>query len=141
MNDFAKPVPVPDSDSELFWRGCREGRLLIQRCSDCRTPRFPAREHCAKCHSNENEWIEASGRGKVFSWIVVVHPVPREVYGSDVPYVVALIDLTEGIRMASNIVGCDPHAVYAGMEVEVSFEKRPDGVVLPKFRPRRITAA
>jgi uncharacterized OB-fold protein len=135
MNDFPKPIPVPDRDSEPFWRGCREGRLFIQRCSQCGTPRFPARQFCAHCHSKEREWIQASGRGKVFSWIVVVHPVPREVYQNDVPYVVALIELAEGVRMASNIVDCDPYAVYAGMEVEVVFEKQTDEITLPKFRP------
>jgi uncharacterized OB-fold protein len=71
----------------------------------------------------------------VFSWIVVVHPIPREIYADEVPYVVALIDLEEGARMASNIVGCAPGDVTAGMPVEVVFEKLTEEITLPKFRP------
>lgn len=141
MNEFSKPIPVPDSDSEPFWTGCREGRLRVQRCRQCKTLRFPARQFCAECHSGDSDWIDVSGRGRVYSWIVVVHPVPREVYGGDVPYVVALVDLAEGVRMASNIIGCDPHAVVAGMELEVTFEDGPNGMVLPKFRPLFAPAA
>lgn len=130
-----KPVPVADDVSRPFWDGCKAHKLLIQKCRDCGTPRFPPSAVCAKCQSSETEWVEVSGRGTVYSWIVVVHPVPREVYGDEVPYVVALIDLEEGVRMVSNIVGCDPHAVTDGMPVEVTFVAEGD-TVLPKFQPR-----
>ncbi|WP_342641057.1 Zn-ribbon domain-containing OB-fold protein [Rhodoligotrophos ferricapiens] len=136
MNDFSKPVPVADSDSAPFWEGCRAHRLMIQRCGSCKTPRFPPMRTCPKCHSTETEWFKASGRGTVYSWIVVQHPVPREVYGQDVPYVVALIDLEEGVRMVSNVIGLDPHAIIGNMPVEVTFEEGQGGVVLPKFKPR-----
>ncbi len=135
MDHSMKPVPVPDADSEPFWSGCRAHRLRIQECTACGTRRFPPHRLCPACHSDQSRWIDASGRGRVYSWITVVHPVPKEVYAGDVPYVVALIELEEGVRMVSNIVGCDPHAVTAAMPVEVTFEPGPSGFVLPKFKP------
>ena len=79
--------------------------------------------------------MPASGRGTVFSWIMVRHPVPAEVYGADVPYTVALIDLEEGVRMASNVVGCDPEALHAGMRVSVHFDDVTPEISLPRFKP------
>ncbi|MGF7159393.1 hypothetical protein FHS85_001012 [Rhodoligotrophos appendicifer] len=136
MNEFTKPIPVPDADSAPFWDGTRAHKLLIQRCTNCGTLRFPARKSCGHCHSDASDWTEVSGKGRVYSWIVVNHPVPREVYGQEVPYVVALIDLDEGVRMVSNIIGCDVHAVTAEMPVEVVFEAGQGGMVLPKFKPQ-----
>ena len=129
-----KPIPEADPDSAPFWAGCREGKLLLQRCADCRAFRYPPASRCAACGSATSEWVAASGRGRVFSWIVVRHPVPKDVYGDEVPYVVALVTLEEGPRMATNIVGCPPEAVQADMAVTVSFRER-DGVTLPVFSP------
>ncbi len=132
---YNKPVPVPDADTEPFWSACREGRLRVQCCSECGAKRLPPERFCPKCHGAESEWQDVSGKGKVYSWIVVRHPVPGDVYGADVPYVVALIDLAEGVRMASNIIDCDPDAVTADMAVEVVFEAVTNDITLPKFRP------
>lgn len=132
---YAKPLPVPDPDSAHFWAGCRSHRVLIQRCRSCGTYRFPAGPVCPSCRSREADWIEAPGRGTVFGWIVVRHPVPRSVYQEDVPYIVALVTLEEGVRMATNIIGCEPEAVTAGMEVELTFHDVTVDISLPKFRP------
>ena len=131
----AKPMPVPDADSRPFWEGCREHRLRIERCSECAAARFPPASLCPHCRSSRSEWITASGRGTVFSWIVVRHPVPKDMYAHEVPYVVALVELEEGVRLPTNIVGCEPHAIRAGMQVEVVFEDVSAGVTLPRFRP------
>ena len=133
--EYQKPVPVPDPDSAPFWEGCRQGRLLIQHCRTCGHHQFPPGNVCSSCGADTVEWKEASGRGTVFSWIVVVHPVPKPVYAGDVPYVVALVELEEGVRMPTNIVGCDSSAITAGMPVSVFFDPVADGVVLPRFRP------
>ncbi|MCC7273772.1 MAG: OB-fold domain-containing protein [Alphaproteobacteria bacterium] len=135
MTAYGKPLPVPDADSRHFWAGCRSHRLLLQRCRSCGTHRFPAGALCPACRSREADWIESRGRGTVFSWITVRHPVPRDVYAADVPYVVALVDLEEGVRMATNIVGCAPEEVTAGMPVEVAFEDVTAEISLPRFRP------
>jgi uncharacterized OB-fold protein len=129
-----KPAPVVDHLSEPFWRGCRENRLLIQACDACGTPRFPPGPLCLACGSDRSRWIEASGRGRIYSWIVVRHPVPAEIYASEVPYVVALVELDEGVRMPTNVVGCAPEGVTAGMRVEVCFRDVGD-VRLAQFRP------
>lgn len=135
MNEPTRPTPVPDQDSAPFWEGCRNHKLRIQKCANCGTLRFPARRHCAACGSDQSTWTDASGKGNVYSWIVVNHPVPREVFVSEVPYVVALVNLEEGVRMPTNIVGIPPDQIKADMPVEVLFTEV-DGVVLPKFRPR-----
>lgn len=132
---YGKPLPEPDAASQPFWDGCRSHRLLIQRCAACGTPRFPPGPRCPACRAPEAEWIEASGRGTVFSWIVVNHPVPREAYGGEVPYAVALVELAEGVRMPTNIVGIAPAGITAGMHVEVVFDDVTPDVALPRFRP------
>lgn len=132
---YLKPLPVPDPDSQPFWQGCKQHKLLLRRCLECRRFRFPPGPVCPHCRSRQSEWSEASGLGQVFSWIVVHHPVPKEVYAAEVPYVVALIELEEGVRMASNVIACPPAEIVAGMPVRVSFEDVTEAISLPKFRP------
>lgn len=132
---FPKPLPVADPDSRPFWEGCRRRELLLQRCADCGRFRFPPSSACPGCGSRQQTWVEASGKGRVYSWVVVVRPVPREVFADDVPYVVALVELDEGVRLPTNLVGCDPDAVVGDMAVEVVFEEVTPEVTLPKFRP------
>jgi len=132
---YTKPLPVADVETRPFWDACREGRLKLQRCTNCGHVRFPPTYYCAKCASSENEWIESTGRGRVFSWIVVRHPVPREIYAADVPYVVALIELDEGVRIASNIIGIEPEKVTADMPVRAIFKPVTPDVTLPVFEP------
>lgn len=134
-NAVPKPRPAPDHLTTPFWDGCRANELRIQRCLDCGSVRFPPGPVCLQCRSSSHEWMRASGKGRVYSWIVVRHPIPAEIYAADVPYVVALIELEEGVRMPSNIVGCSPEEVTAGMAVEVVFESTPDNITLPRFRP------
>jgi hypothetical protein len=78
-----------------------------------RTPRFPPGPQCLQCGCESSTGSNASGRARVYSWIVVRHPVPAPIYAGDVPYVVALVELEEGVRMPTNIVDCAPEAVAA----------------------------
>ncbi len=130
-----KPRPALDPDSTPFWQACREHRLIVQRCTQCGRTRFPPGPTCSACGAGDHDWIDASGRGRVFSWIVVRHPVPADAYAGEVPYVVALIELEEGVRLVSNVIGCAPEAVTADMPVEVMFDDAAGEVPLPKFRP------
>ena len=132
---YPKPVPVLDVETRPFWEACQRGRLTLQRCTDCGHIRFPPTRFCSRCRSVKCEWIESKGHGRVFSWIVVRHPVPREVYAQEVPYVVALIELDEGVRIPSNIVDCKPEDVSAGMPVSVVFRAVTPEVTLPLFQP------
>jgi uncharacterized protein len=134
---YPKPLPVLDPETRPFWEACRRGRLMLQRCSDCGHVRFPPTRFCARCRSAKCEWIDSKGEGRVFSWIVVRHPVPRDMFAQDVPYVVALIELAEGVRIPSNIVGCAPEDVTAGMLVSVTFRAVTPDITLPLFQPAK----
>jgi hypothetical protein len=134
MSGATKPIPVVDGDSAPFWNGCREGKLLIQRCLTCGNHLFYPRVVCPHCMSDRIEWTESSGRGKVYSFTVARVPA-GEAFAEDVPYVVALVELEEGVRMMTNLTGVSPDDVRCDMPVEVVFEER-DGFAFPKFTPR-----
>jgi uncharacterized OB-fold protein len=130
---YQGPLPVPDSESKPFWEALREHKLMLQRCPSGEFL-FPPVTFCPGTLERP-EWAEASGRGTVFSWIVVRHPVPRDVYADKVPYVVALVTLNEGCRITGNIVDCTPEDVRAGMAVEIAFQPVTAEITLPAFRP------
>ena len=134
---YEKPLPVLDPESTPFWEATREHKLKIVRCADCGQVRFPPTSFCPNCNSAAHDWVEASGKATVFSWIVVRHPVPKDVYAMDVPYVVALVTLEEGVRMPTNIVGIDPDAVTAYMPLKVQFRDVTPEITLPVFAPDR----
>ena len=130
---YDKPLPVPDPDSAPFWEAAKAHKLLIQRCPTSGAYQFPPTRFCPGGGLERPEWVEASGRGKVFSWIVVRHPVPKHVYAGEVPYAVALVTLEEGCRMTGNIVGIDVDDIAADMPVQVAFHKVTDDITLPVF--------
>jgi uncharacterized protein len=128
-----RPRPAISSDTEFFWAGVARGELLIQRCASCGTLRHPPRPACGRCRSFDWDTVRASGRGVVHSHVTVHHPV---VPPFEAPYGVALIELEEGVRLVSNVIGIDPHEVRIGLPVEVAFEAVDDELTLPLFRPR-----
>lgn len=134
MKEYKKPLPQPTPWSKPFWDGCKRRELLIQKCKDCQNPNFYPKLFCPNCLSLNLEWVKASGRGKVYSYTVVYSYQPTE-FSEDVPYIVAVIDLQEGVRMMSNIVGCPPEAVKCDIEVEVVFDDVTEEITLPKFKP------
>ncbi|HZJ46774.1 MAG TPA: Zn-ribbon domain-containing OB-fold protein [Pyrinomonadaceae bacterium] len=129
-----RPIPIPDRDSEVYWQAAHRHQLLLQRCSSCRKFRFYPRSHCPYCSSELFEWQPASGRGTVYSF-TVIHRSPSSSFRDKVPYVLALIDLQEGVRMMTNVIECEPDAVEIGMPVEVAFEDLNESISLPQFRP------
>lgn len=131
---YSRPLPVPDSESTPFWDGMRNQRLMIQRCGSSGQWLFPPVTFCPGS-LEQPEWAEASGRGTIFSWIVVRHPVPRDLYADEVPYVVAVVALEEGCRMTGNVVDCAPEDMRADMPVEIVFNRVTDEITLPAFRP------
>ena len=128
-----RPRPATSSDTEFFWEGVARGELLIQRCASCGTLRHPPRAACGECRSFEWDTVAASGRGEVYSHVTTHHPIVPPFEG---PYNVSLIQLEEGVRLVSNVVGVEPHDVHIGMPVEVVFEKVDDELTLPLFRKR-----
>ena len=133
LKEYRKPLPTMTPWSAPFWEGCRKGELLIQKCQDCQTFIFYPKMYCPDCLSSNLEWAKASGKGKVYSHMTVYAFQPTE-FADDVPYVVAIIELDEGVRMMSNIVGCPPDDVHCGIEVQVVFEKVTDAITLAKFK-------
>jgi len=118
-----------------FWEAARRHELVVQRCRGCGTPRFPARDICSRCLSREAEWAPVSGRGTVFSY-TVMHQVYHPAFAAEVPYAVIVVELEEGARLLSNLVGCPVGDIAPGMPVEAVFEDVTPEVTLPKFRPR-----
>lgn len=126
-----RAFPVPDAVSLPFWEGIAEGVLRVQRCGACGRHVFYPRAVCPYCASSELDWVDASGRGRIHSY-TVVHRAPPE-YRDEVPYVVALVELDEGVRMMARLVDVEPAAVSVDLPVEVAIQGDPR---LPYFRPR-----
>jgi uncharacterized OB-fold protein len=131
-----RPVPYPDEVSEPFWKACSRHELVIQRCASCRAFRFPPQPMCPKCRSMESSWEPASGRGRVWSW-VVAHPPVLPSFADRVPFNVAVIELEEGVRMIGNLPEIDNEDIRQDLPVEVTFEDVEEGVSLPQWRPAR----
>ncbi|MEU3603862.1 bifunctional MaoC family dehydratase N-terminal/OB-fold nucleic acid binding domain-containing protein [Streptomyces sp. NPDC035033] len=126
-----RPRPVINRDNAGFWEGVAAHRLLIQRCTACGTLRFPWLPGCGACGAPEWEAVEASGEGTVFSYVVMHHP-PFPAF--DPPYAVGLIELAEGVRMISNVVGVPYGEVRIGMPVRLEFRRVDEELELPVFR-------
>ncbi|MFZ3558745.1 MULTISPECIES: bifunctional MaoC family dehydratase N-terminal/OB-fold nucleic acid binding domain-containing protein [unclassified Streptomyces] len=126
-----RPRPVVNRDNAGFWEGVAAHRLLIQRCRACGTLRFPWLPGCNACGGQEWDTVEASGEGTVYSYVVMHHP-PFPAF--DPPYAVGLIELAEGVRMVSNVVGVPSDKVRIGMPVRLEFLAVDDELELPVFR-------
>jgi uncharacterized OB-fold protein len=129
-----KPVPRPAPESVPYWEAAAKHSLQIPRCNSCGNFWFPPSASCPHCLATDFAWTPVSGRGKVFSF-VVFHRVYHPAWEGDVPYVVALIELEEGPRMLSNVVGIPVDQVRCDMAVKVVFDDVASGVALPKFIP------
>jgi uncharacterized protein len=135
MSDLAKkPVPRPAPESIPYWQAARQKRLDLPRCNACGKFWFPPSRSCPHCLATEFAWTPVSGVGKVFSF-VTFHRVYHPAFAQEVPYVVALIELEEGPRLLSNIVGVALEAVRCDMPVKVVFDNVAEDVVVPKFTP------
>lgn len=135
MFTIEKPLPRPTEDSAPFWAAAHKGELRMQKCGGCGHVRFPPALLCPRCLSEDAEWVQLSGRGTVYSWIVV-HQSQHPAFNSDTPYNVAIVELDEGPRMHTRIVGCDNDEISIGMPVEVVFEPVSDDTSLVYFKPR-----
>jgi uncharacterized OB-fold protein len=132
----ARLAPSMTADSQFFWDGVKEHRLLIQRCTRCATLRHPPRPMCPSCRALDWDTVEASGRGTVYSFVMPRHP---PLPGFDDDYIVALVELEEGTRLVTNLVGARPADVSIGMPVVVRYEEFDGGLVLPLFAPAGTT--
>jgi len=129
-----RPLPQPTPITQPFWDAAREHRLSMQRCRSCEKFVFYPRPLCSHCGSDDLEWRDLSGRATVYSYTIARRATARP-FEPDVPYVIAIVELDEGPRMTTNIVGCPPEDVRIGMPVLAHFEDASDEITLVKFRP------
>jgi uncharacterized OB-fold protein len=135
-----KPVPIPDEESRPFFAAASQGVLLLRRCEDCGTFMAPTggigtplRPRCVQCFSAALAWAPAVGRGTLYSF-ALMHQVYDPAFAQEVPYNIAVVELDEGVRMTTNVVGCANAELRIGMPLEVTFEHISDGIAIPKFR-------
>ena len=134
-SESEKPVPVADDLSQPFWDAAREHRLVAQRCAQCGYYNHPPRPTCDRCSSRELEFAPLSGRGSIYSF-TVMHQPSIAGFEAEVPYINLVVELDEQpmLLMVSNLPRAELERVRIGGRVEVWFEDRGPGVVLPQFR-------
>jgi len=127
---------TPDVNTQLFWDAAAEHRLVIQRCTSCGTFRLPPTGFCWKCRSQDVEWVEQDGRGTVYSFTIVWHPLLPD-FADSVPYVPAVVELpgTNGCRLVGAMTDVTTDAMKVGMEVELVWRDVRDGTTVPTWRP------
>ena len=130
---YSKPLPQPSLESAPFWQGLLEHRLLLQRCAGCAKIRHYPRPVCDVCYTMEYDWVDASGRGTVHSWTVSHHAF-HPGFKTDLPYSVVTVDLDEGVRMQSRLIGASPDRLCIGLPVEVVYEDVTPELTLALFR-------
>ncbi len=128
-----RPKPLPTPETKHFWDGAKDGKLLLQRCGDTGRAYFPPRPFSPYTGTRNVSVFEASGRATLLSYVIHHRPVP----GFTPPYAIAVVELEEGPRMMTNIVGCPqtPEALPLDMKLEVVFVPMDDAISLPLFRP------
>ena len=134
MTAYTKPLPTPTALSAPFWTGARHDEIRVQRCGKCGHAQHPPRPLCGECWSDDLTWIVCEGRGTVFSYTVCHWPTIPSFKG-DAPYIIAIVELTEGVRLTTNIVDCPLDRIAIDLPVEAVFEKATDDITLIKFRP------
>lgn len=126
-----KETPRPTPQTQPFWDGAAAGRLDLPYCQACSQYFWYPRLACPQCGSRDVTWRTTSGTGSVWSYVTMHRAAPG--FEADVPYVVALIELSEGPRLLSNVVGSADGSVSLGADVTVEFERRAD-MSIPVFR-------
>ncbi|GAA3103964.1 Zn-ribbon domain-containing OB-fold protein [Nonomuraea sp. NPDC049419] len=129
-----KPAPKPTPETQPFWDGTAAGELRIQRCTTCERHYFYPRPTCPRCGGDQVEWVRASGRATLYSYVINHRPAPG--FEEEAPYAIAVVELEEGVRMMTNIVGVPnvPENLPLDMELQVVFERRGE-VTVPLFEP------
>jgi uncharacterized OB-fold protein len=125
-------MPQPTSETAAYWAAARAQRLLIQRCASCGHCQFYPRAFCIECLSERIEWINASGQGRIYSY-TICRIAPSPAFEARLPYVVALIDLDEGVRLLANLLDAELADVAIGARVGVCFEAVSESCTLPQF--------
>ncbi|MGB8345360.1 MAG: Zn-ribbon domain-containing OB-fold protein [Ktedonobacteraceae bacterium] len=129
------PAQIPidsDGDSRMYWEGIARGELRIQRCDACSRPVFYPRSLCPHCFSDQLSWIVVTGKGTIYAYTVIHQAFGT--FAGDVPFVVAIVELEEGVRVMTRIIGGPRERVMIGAPVCVTFESAAENITLPYFR-------
>ncbi|MDG2308408.1 MAG: Zn-ribbon domain-containing OB-fold protein [Candidatus Binatia bacterium] len=131
---YEAPLPKPTPDTQLYWKALRGHELHIQRCGDCNEAYFYPRSVCPHCLSGNVAWFRASGRGRLHTFTIVYAAGPKPPLPT--PYIIAVVELEEGPRMLTNLVGVDPDPakLSCDLPVEIEFADVTDECTLPHFR-------
>ena len=129
-----KLLPNPSPISRPFWEATKEHRLSIQRCLSCRKHVFYPRTLCPHCGAGALEWVDVSGNATLYSYTIARRATAAP-WAADVPYVIAIVELEEGVRMTTNIVGCPVEDVRIGMALVPEFQDVNEKITLVMFRP------
>ena len=127
-----KPTRAPEA--EPYWQGCREGRLVLPWCRDCGKPHFYPRPFCPHCEGRRLDWRPASGRATLYAHATVHQPLERP-FKERVPYTIGIVELEEGVRMLTQVVGVAPDRVRTDMALQVTFDPLIGEVPVPIFKP------
>ena len=124
--------PAVSEETEAFWEGAREGRLIVERCSDCGADSFPPRGMCRTCRGRAMAPVEVTARGQIYSYTVNYQ---RWLPDLEVPYPIVLVEFPDhpGVRVVGRLRGCEPDEIRIGAEVEIGFEPGPGGFAIPSF--------
>jgi len=136
MAELRKPLPVPENIelTKPFWEAAKRHELMMQRCKKCAEWIFYPREQCPNCFSQDMEFQKVSGRGRVYAYTTVYQPA-HPAFNDEAPYVFAIVQLDEGVRVATNIVGVPHEQVKVDMAVEAAYEDVSPEWTLVKFKP------
>lgn len=139
METPSRPIPQPITpEAKPYWDGLKEQKLMLPKCEACGKPFFYPRLFCPHCHSSRITWIQASGRGRLYSF-EIAHQSLNPAFKIKPPYILAMIELEEGPRLMSNLINIepDPQLVKCDMPVEIVYERLTDEVTIPLFQPVR----
>lgn len=130
-----RALPESTPETQEFWDGAKRGELRIQRCTACGKAYFFPRPFCPHCSSRDVKWFTASGKAKLHTYVINHRPAMG--FRDDAPYVIAIVELEEGPRMMTNIIGIEPtpENLPIDLPLEVTWEKQSDDITLPLFRP------
>lgn len=126
--------PEIDQDSAPYWESVKEHKVKIQKCDACGRVRFPPSPSCYYCGSLGGNWKSITGKGTIYSWIVIHHPVDKRL-ANEVPFAVALVELEEGPRIAGRVIECRPEEIKVGMSVKIQYQDIDTDLTLLDFKP------
>jgi len=132
MVEYTKPIPMADEDSKPFFEGAQRHELMLMRCRNCRAWRLPSRPRCPDCWSTDTEWARASGRGTLYSF-GIMHQKMHPAFASEVPYQFAIVELEEGPRIVSNVVGVADDELKVDMPLVAVYDDVAEDATIVRF--------